>query len=128
MVCMNERDMIRSEGEGFGLQELDSEHSLFVFLGRIQRKFKEDRTLMHLEDALTKVIEDIPKEERAKFETISKEHFGSEEECYHSGVEIKKNLSAHLKWFLGKAEWAKLEKLEERRIMEDEKHTGQGVG
>lgn len=110
------------------MQEIDSEHFLFLFLGRVQRKFQDDRSLIHLEDATTKVMAGMDKEDKDRFETLSKEHFGSEEKCYHSGVEIKKNLAEHLKWFLGKENWEKLEKLETGRIMGFEKHEGQGVG
>jgi len=121
-------DIERSENEGFGLQEMESEHFLYLFLGRVQREFVKNPHLRYLEDAVPEVVGSMTKEECVQFIEVSKSHFNPKEKCDHHGLELEGNLSSHLKWFLNKKEWKKLEKLEHRRIMEHERHAGQGIG
>lgn len=129
MATTNERhDAIRNEGEGFIKQEMDSDQILFLFLGRVYRKFKEGLTLKHIEDAIPKVLDVMTKDEVELFKNVSQEHLSSEGFCLHDGIEVNKDLQSHLKWFMGSAKWEKFETLERDRILEFDKHNDEGVG
>lgn len=112
---MDERekhDIQRSEEEGFRLQEMDSQHFLYLFLGRVQRMFQEEVNAKHIEDVVTKVVGEMSKAEKERFER----------------EKIGEDLNSNLKQFLGEEDWQKLETLERNRILEHDRHESEGVG
>ncbi|HKC04678.1 MAG TPA: hypothetical protein VKC54_02300 [Patescibacteria group bacterium] len=117
MANGRERDIIRSEGEGFGLQQMDPEHFLSIFLGRVKRKFTEDSNTKHIEDVLPEVIDMLTDLEKNVFLSLK-----------DMGIELEKDLSTHFKSFLGDEDWDKFETLERDRILDHDIHNDQGVG
>lgn len=105
-------DIQRSEGEGFGSQEMDTEHFLSLFLGRVQRMFQREVNIKHIEDVVTKVVGEMSKAEKERFER----------------EKIGEDLNSNLKQFLSEEEWEKLEMLERNRILEYDRHESEGVG
>lgn len=112
-------DIIRSEGEGFGLREMDPKHFLFLFWGRVQRKFEGELNTKHIEDIIPRVVEEMTEEERKLFDRNVKDQLGT-----NTGESVK----SLLRDFLGEGEWEKLETLERDRIMEFDRHESEGVG
>ncbi|QQG41838.1 MAG: hypothetical protein HYV90_00800 [Candidatus Woesebacteria bacterium] len=112
----NTHDISRSEGEGFGLQEMDAGHFLHLLLGRVERMFLGSANLEHLEDAVGRVVADMTKEERLRFDSI----FRTEN--------LNLTLDTHLKHFLGDEKWEELETLERNRILEYDQYRSEGTG
>lgn len=104
----DERDIHRSEWEGLSPQDLSEPERRFLL--KVKEDFLKDDTCQHLEDTALEIMENLSQDEKKNYQGI------------------KDNLSAYFEILLGPEEWEKLQDMENKRILDFDKHDGEGVG